>query len=137
MGQRVLVLNASNDGDLENAFATLARQGARGVVVGTAAFYNRRLVQLAVLAARYALPTISNAPEYVAAGGLMSYGSSFGFGFRQVGVYAARILKGAKPADLPVEQITRIGLNLNLRTAKALGLEVPPTLLALADQVIE
>jgi putative ABC transport system substrate-binding protein len=137
MGQRVLVLNAGNDGDLENAFATFVRQGARGVVLANSAFYNRRTVQLAVLAARFGLPTISPAYEYATAGGLMSYGSSFDFGFRQGGIYVGRILKGANPADLPVEQATKIGLILNLRTAKAFGLTIPLPLLALADEVIE
>src|ERR1700736_5544361 len=101
MGQQVLVLNAGNDGDLENAFATFARQRAGGIVVGQTPFYNRRTSQFAALAARHALPTISSVREYAVAGGLMSSGSSLGFGFRQAGTYVGRILNGANPAELP------------------------------------
>jgi len=137
MGQQVLVLNAGNDGDLEKAFATFARQRAGGIVVGQSPFYNRRTSQFAALAARHALPTISPLREYAVAGGLMSYGSSLGFGFRQAGIYVGRILKGANPAELPVEQATKIGLTLNLKTAKARGLTVPNALLVSADEVIE
>ena len=137
LGQEVLVLNARNDAELETAFATFARRRVVGVVIGSAAFFNQRTAHLAELATRHALPTISPNREYAIAGGLMSYGASFEFVFRQGGIYAGRILNGARPADLPVEQVTKIERIINLKTARALGLTIPPNLLALADEVIE
>jgi hypothetical protein len=109
----------------------------RAVLVGNSALYVRRTGQLAALAADHALPAMFQAREYALDGGLMSYGSSLGYAFHQVGIYAGRILKGEKPADLPVQQVTKIDLVINLKTAKALGLTMPETLLATADEVMQ
>jgi putative ABC transport system substrate-binding protein len=136
-GQRILALEAATGRDIDAAFATMAREKADALFVGPGTFFNTRRVQLAVLAARHALPSIYSVRAYPEAGGLISYGTDILDAFRQVGVYAARILKGAKPADLPVMQSTKFELVINLNTARALGLELPPTLLARADEVIE
>jgi putative ABC transport system substrate-binding protein len=137
MGLQLIVVNARTDTDLETAFATFSQQHVGGVLVGLSAFYSGRAVQLAALAARHALPAMFPIREHALAGGLMSYGSSIGYGAHQVGLYTGRILKGEKPADLPVQQITKIDLVINLKTARALGLTVPETLLATADEVIQ
>jgi putative ABC transport system substrate-binding protein len=137
LGLQLVVVNASNDSDVERAFASLSQQRVRAVLVGVSNLYLRRMEQLALLAARHALPTMFTYREFVPAGGLMSYGSSLGYGFRQAGIYTGRILKGEKPADLPVEQATKLELIINLKTAKALGLTIPETLLATADEVIQ
>jgi putative ABC transport system substrate-binding protein len=137
MGLQLAIVNARNDSDLETAFATFSQQRVGAVLVGDSTFYARRMERLATLAARHALPAIFPFREFVLAGGLMSYGSSLGYTGRQIGIYTGRILKGEKPADLPVEQAVRIGLTLNLKTAKALGIEFPTGLLIRADEVIE
>ena len=137
VGLQLHLLHASSDADIDAAFATLTELRAGGLVIGTDAFFTDRNEKLAALALRYRIPTISQAREFVAAGGLMSYGGSFADSYRLAGVYTGRILKGEKPADLPVQQATKLELFINIRTAKALGVEVPPTLLALADELIE
>jgi putative ABC transport system substrate-binding protein len=137
LGLQLVVVNARTDSDLETAFATFSQQRVGAVQVGNGNFFNRYREQLAALAGRHALPAIFPYREYVLAGGLMSYGISLGFPYHQVGIYTGRILKGDKPADLPVQQVTKIDLAINLKTAKALGLTVPETLLATADQVIQ
>jgi putative ABC transport system substrate-binding protein len=137
LGQEIYILKATNDGEIDAAFTALVQHGARALLVGADPFFNSRRVQLATLAARHALPTIFPFREYVDAGGLMSYGTSLVDVYRQVGEYTGRILKGANPADLPVLQPTRLELVINLKTAKILGFEIPPKVLALADEVIE
>jgi putative ABC transport system substrate-binding protein len=137
LGLQVIVVNARTDSDLEMAFATFSQQHVGAVLVTPGTFYLRRMEQIAELTARHALPAMFPYREYALAGGLMSYGSSLGYGFRQAGLYTGRILKGEKPADLPVEQAAKIELTLNLKTAKALGLTIPETLLATADEVIQ
>jgi putative ABC transport system substrate-binding protein len=137
LGLQLVFVNARTDSDLETAFARFSQQRVGAVLVGNSSSYHRRMKQLVELAARHALPAIFPCREYALAGGLMSYGSSLGYLFHQAGIYAGRILKGEKPADLPVEQATRLELTLNLKTAKALGLTIPETLLATADEVIQ
>jgi putative tryptophan/tyrosine transport system substrate-binding protein len=137
LGLQVIVVNASTDRDLEPAFATFSQQHVAAVLVSDSTLFTRRTEQLAALAARHALPAIFPFPEDTLAGGLMSYGTSLRSAYRQNGIYTGRILKGEKPSDLPVEQITKIDLVINLKTAKALGLTIPETLLATADEVIQ
>ena len=136
-GTEIIVFRASDAGAIEDAFATLTRQRADALMVGADGYFFRRRVQFATLVARHGLPTIFTAREYAEAGGLMSYGTSLPEAFRMTGLYTARILKGAKPADLPVVQSTKFEFVINIPTARALGLEIPPTLLARADEVIE
>jgi putative tryptophan/tyrosine transport system substrate-binding protein len=136
-GQEVLILNASTDHELHTAFATLVRERVAGLLLGNDAFFVLRREQLVALAARHAIPAVYFLREFAAAGGLMSYGDTLTDAYRQVAVYIGRILKGTKPADLPVQQSTKVELIINLKTANALGLDVPPTLLARADEVIE
>ena len=136
-GTEIVVFRASDAGAIEDAFAALTRQRADALIVGADGYFFRRRVQFATLVARHGLPTIFTAREYAEAGGLMSYGTSLPEAFRMTGLYTARILKGAKPADLPVVQSTKFDFVINIPTARALGLTVPPSLLATADEVIE
>jgi len=137
MRQQILVVSASTESDVETAFTTLVEQRVSGLVVGNDPFFNARPDQLVALAAGHAVPAIYPYREFATAGGLMSYGSNFADTYRLVGVYTGRILKGEKPADLPVQQSTKVELILNLKTAKALGITFPISLLGRADEVIE
>jgi putative ABC transport system substrate-binding protein len=136
-GLQINVLNAGTIGEIDASFATMMRDRDDAVFVGPEPFFFSRRVQLAILAARHSVPAIYTVRDYAEAGGLISYGTNLADSLRQQGVYAGRILKGTKPADLPVVQSTKFELVINLRTAKALGIEIPPTLLARADEVIE
>jgi len=133
----LVIGEASDSREIEAVFATLASKRVDALVIGTDPFFFGRRVQITTLATRYGLPTIYNARDYAEAGGLMTYGTSQSEAFRQAGAYAGRILKGEKPADLPVVQSSKFEFIINLATARALGLEVPATLLARADEVIE
>jgi len=137
LGQEVVVFGASNEREIDSSFAMLAQSQIGALVVTADGFLIGRQDQIIALASRYAVPTIYPLSQYVAAGGLMSYGANLPDAYRQTGIYVGRILKGAKPADLPVLQPTKLELVINLKTAKALSLEIPPKLLALADEVIE
>ena len=137
LGVELRVLNAANESEIDTAFATLAKERSVPLVVSSDNLFTDRPVRLAVLAARHAIPAICPYREFAAAGGLMSYGTDLADAYRVVGAYAARILKGAKPTDLPVHQAVKVQLVINLKTAKALGLGVPATVLARADEVIE
>jgi putative ABC transport system substrate-binding protein len=137
LGLKMHILHASADRDFDAVFATLLQLRAGALVIGADPFFTSRLEQLAALTLRHAVPAVYQFREFTAAGGLMSYGGSLTDTFRVTGVYTGRILRGDKPADLPVQQTTKLELFLNLNTARALGLEVPRTLIARADEVIE
>ena len=133
----LMLVKASNPLEMEDAFATLVRERVEALQIGVDPLFGNHVDQLVALAARHKVPTIYPWREFTAAGGLMNYGSSIPDAFRQVGVYTGQILKGAKPAELPVQRPTKLQFVLNLKAAKALGLTIPPTLLARADEVIE
>ena len=137
IGVGVQILEASTDREIDAAFVSLVQARIGALFVGNDFLFNSRMEQVTALAARYAIPTMYSYREFVMAGGLISYGTSMIESYRQIGLYAGRILKGEKPAGLPVIQATKIELNINLKTAKTLGLEVPAQLLARADEVIE
>ena len=137
MGQQIELLYVSSDREIETAFTTLVQRGAGALHVGVGAFLGSQRERIVALAARHRIPAIYVLRDYVAAGGLMSYGASTTYAYRQAGIYAGRILKGEKPGDLPVLLPTKFEFVINVKTAKSLGLEIPDKLLALADEVIE
>jgi putative tryptophan/tyrosine transport system substrate-binding protein len=137
IGMQIQILNATTIGEIDAAFATLAREHPDALFVAPDAFFTSRRVQFVILTARLGIPATYSQRDYVAVGGLMSYGTDIADMFHQVGVYTGSILKGAKPADLPVQQPTKFGLVINLQMARALGIEVPPGVLSIADEVIE
>jgi len=137
MGLQIKILRARADSDFDGVFATLLQLRAAGLVIGTDAFFNSRTRELAALALRHAVPTIYQYRDFAATGGLISYGGSGTDTYRQAGVYAGRILKGERPADLPVQESAKVELFINTKTAKTLGIAIPLTLLGRADEVIE
>jgi len=137
LGVELRVLNAASESEIDSAFASLAKEHAVPLLISTDNLFTDRPAQLVTLAARHAIPTIYPYRWFPTAGGLMSYGADLADAYRQIGIYAGRILNGTKPSDLPVQQVVKVELVINLKTAKALGLTVPPALIARADEVIE
>jgi len=137
LGLQITVFNANSERDIDTAFATLVERRVGALLVASSPFFTARREQLVALAARHAIPAIFEWPEFVTVGGLMSYGTNLAEGYRQVGIYAGKILKGAKPTDLPVQQLVKVELVINLKTARTLGLTFPLSLLGRADEVIE
>jgi putative ABC transport system substrate-binding protein len=137
IGRQVRIANAANDRELEAAFATLVQQGAAALLVGADPFFDTRRDRIVALAAQFKLPAIYQFRDFAVAGGLMSYGISITDGYRQVGIYTGRVLKGTKPADLPIHQSIKFEAVINLKTAKALGVKISDNLLSIADEVIE
>jgi putative ABC transport system substrate-binding protein len=137
LGQQLIVAPVSGEGELDGVFTSIVERGAKALLVGTGPSLNSIQGRIVALAARHAIPALYSLREYVEAGGLISYGASIAAAYRQVGVYAGRVLQGEKPADLPVVQSTKFDLVINQNTAKALGLTLSPALLASVDEVIE
>jgi putative ABC transport system substrate-binding protein len=137
LGQAIYLLTAKNEREIDDAFSNLAEHRISGLVVGGGAYFGNQRERIVALAARHGIPAVYTNKSYAHVGGLMSYATDFGIGYHQVGIYAGRILAGAKPAELPIVQPTRFELVINLNTAKALGLTIPLTLQYAADEVIE
>jgi len=137
LGQQIHIMNARTEGEIDTAFATFKRLQVNALLLSSDPFFVSRRSRLIALAARYAIPAVYDFREFAIDGGLLSYGANLADGYRRVGVYTGKILDGTKPADLPVQQSTKFELVINLKTAKTLGIEIPPTLFALADEVIE
>jgi putative tryptophan/tyrosine transport system substrate-binding protein len=137
LGKEIVVFNAANESEIDTAFAGVAQLGSRALLVGSDPYFNSRREQIVALAARHAIPAVYEWREFAQAGGMMSYGTNLLEAYRQLGLYVGRILRGEKPADLPVIQLSKFELVLNLKTATSLGIVFPPGLLAIADEVIE